>query len=185
MPRPAAFALLATVTSIAAACGHQSKVLSPYASPYGVRRTDQGFAIVRDELHRGVDLGRLSPGEPVRAAAPGVVVRVEESRLSGVRVDVRHASGHVTGYVHLAWSAVARGDVVARGEVLGEIGLFPASAQVIHLHLELHCARARGDCPDDGPLAGTLDPMRFMVGCHDPARTYPDEPLALTMPIDC
>lgn len=77
----------------------------PPASPYGPG-------------HRGVDLGG-SPGDPVLAAGPGVVVHAGGVAGRGV-VSVQHANGLRTTYEPLA-VAVEPGATVARGARLGQL----------------------------------------------------------------
>lgn len=70
--------------------------------------------------NRGVDLA-AEPGEPVRASADGEVVFAGRIGLDQ-HVVVLHPDGIRTSYSFLASVAVARGDPVVRGDVVGEAG---------------------------------------------------------------
>ncbi len=101
------------------ACSYRSQVLSPYGSRVGVRRAESGAALGRRAPHRGVDLGKMSLGDPVLAAAPGIVLSVTTRRNAGTEVVIVHDGlddgFYATSYLHLATSVVAPGEVVARG----------------------------------------------------------------------
>ena len=70
--------------------------------------------------NRGVDLA-ADPGEQVRASADGEVVFAGRIGLDH-HVVVLHPDGIRTSYSFLASVAVARGDPVVRGDVVGEAG---------------------------------------------------------------
>jgi murein DD-endopeptidase MepM/ murein hydrolase activator NlpD len=70
--------------------------------------------------HRGVDFA-VAPGTPVVAVAPGVVV-FAGSVAGALSVSVSHPGGLRSGYSFLARVAVAPGDRVASGRVLGFSG---------------------------------------------------------------
>src|SRR2546426_331772 len=70
--------------------------------------------------HRGVDFA-AAPGTPVRAAGAGVVAFA--GPVGGrLIVVVAHPGGLRTGYAYLARTAVAAGQSVERGPVLGTSG---------------------------------------------------------------
>lgn len=102
-------------------------------SPFGMR-----FHPIFHEwrLHNGVDLG-ASCGSPIRAAAPGRVVRVSYDSASGHRLEIDHGQvgGHhlLTGYLHATGYSVKVGQWVARGEVVGKVGTTGWSTGC-HLH---------------------------------------------------
>jgi murein DD-endopeptidase MepM/ murein hydrolase activator NlpD len=67
--------------------------------------------------NRGIEYGTAG-GEPVLAVASGVVTFA--GRVAGTRyVVVRHADGRRVTYGNLAETALAEGDVVTRGSVVG------------------------------------------------------------------
>jgi murein DD-endopeptidase MepM/ murein hydrolase activator NlpD len=75
------------------------------------------------------------------------------------------------------------GEEVARGRIIGRMGMSGNAVGVSHVHFEL-CTRA---CRShaDGDLAGTADPLKLSAGCFDPQKAYPLGRLALTYPIPC
>ncbi|WP_018348183.1 M23 family metallopeptidase [Longispora albida] len=105
----------------------------------------------RWQLHEGLDLD-AAMGEPIRAAAPGVVSRagdhgdgygrltcVEHGRLNGDRLS--------TCYAHQSVIRVEPGQAVTAGQVIGEAGSTGASTGP-HLHFEV---RLGGRAVDPGP----------------------------------
>jgi hypothetical protein len=68
---------------------------------------------------------------------------------------------------------VQGGDQVARGQQIGTIGRTGNYGGVPHLHFQLG-------------INGHLDPMKYIVGCYDPAVEYrPTDKLVLTYPLRC
>ena len=85
--------------------------------------------------HEGLDL--VAPqGEPVYAAAQGVVSSVHRSKRGlGRVVEIDHRNGYVTRYALLAEVRVAKGQKVSHGQLLGNIGESGMFAP--HLHYEV------------------------------------------------
>ena len=81
--------------------------------------------------HMGTDFAG-GVGEPVRAAARGVVALVDEFHLGGNVVYIDHGAGLVTAYLHLSEQLVAPGDTVAAGDLIGRVG---ATGRVTGPHL--------------------------------------------------
>ncbi len=110
--------------------GFRAPVTGRVISPYG-RRSG------RD--HNGVDI-RVDHGQPIFAAFDGVV---RHSRWNsggfGNIVVVRHPNGLETYYAHLSRRAVAAGDWVRAGQVIGYGGR-TGRASAIHLHFEMRYA---------------------------------------------
>lgn len=90
----------------------------PLTPPPAVARPFEAPDSVFGPGHRGVDLVGEA-GQPVLAAADGVVVHAGWLVDREV-VSVEHAGGLRTSYEPLA-SAVAAGDPVARGQVIGHL----------------------------------------------------------------
>lgn len=87
--------------------------------------------------HDGLDMLAHS-GEPVHAAADGVVKEVIRSRKGlGNVVVLDHGNGYVTRYAHLADIEVARGRRVKRGARIGYVGV-SGNSFAPHLHYEVH-----------------------------------------------
>ena len=62
-------------------------------------------------------------GDPVRAAASGIVTDILESRQFGPTVVIDHGNGWVTTYSQLdPFTVVSVGDVVTRGQIIGTVG---------------------------------------------------------------
>lgn len=97
-------------------------------SPFGTFRTFNGTVTGR---HLGVDF-RGGLGTPIRSSNAGVVVLAQDLYYSGKTVLVDHGLGLFTVYAHLQDVAVATGDTVERGDVVGRVG---ASGRVTGPHL--------------------------------------------------
>ncbi len=92
-------------------------------------------------IHRGVDIG-VSVGTPVRATAFGVVDSVYHDMRLGEVVIIRHDNEYSTLYGHLQNIRVYPGKKVARGEVIGEVGLTGLTTGP-HLHYEVRNREGR------------------------------------------
>ena len=87
--------------------------------------------------HNGIDL-IASTGEPVHAAADGIVREVVRSRKGlGNVVTIEHDGGYITRYAHLADVEVYRGRTVRMGSRLGYDGV-SGNSFAPHLHYEVH-----------------------------------------------
>jgi murein DD-endopeptidase MepM/ murein hydrolase activator NlpD len=84
-----------------------------------------------ESRHTGTDF-QGAVGDPVRAAAPGVVRLVDRFYLGGNVVYIDHGGGLSTGYLHLSGTRVAVGDTVAAGQRVGSVG---ATGRVTGPHL--------------------------------------------------
>lgn len=71
--------------------------------------------------HPGIDIS-APPGSPVVATAGGRVVTVGRELGYGRIVEIDHGSGYRTRYAHLAAVVARPGQVVERGEAIGEVG---------------------------------------------------------------
>ena len=98
-------------------------------SAYGTSRT---FNATVQSRHRGTDLAG-AVGDPIRSANRGVVVIVADHYYAGRSVWVDHGAGLLTVYLHMSATAVAEGDTVARGQVLGKVGM-TGRVTAPHLH---------------------------------------------------
>jgi len=70
------------------------------------------------------------------ATADGIVVRAERMGSLGRTVSILHRFGYVTRYAHLAKILVEEGQVVERGDVVGQVG-HSGRATGYHLHYEV------------------------------------------------
>jgi murein DD-endopeptidase MepM/ murein hydrolase activator NlpD len=110
-----------------------------------------GFRTIARPAHDGVDLG-AARNTPIRAAAAGKVIRVVCNVSAGTcdvdgnrtlkgcgwYAEILHATSVVTRYCHMVRRpAVAVGQWVARGQVIGYVGTSGSSSGP-HLHFEVH-----------------------------------------------
>ena len=116
--------------------------------------------------HFALDLA-TDGGTPVLAAAAGVVVRAAPHPDYGRMVVLDHGDGLYTLYAHLRAVAVALGQRVGTGAVLGAVG-HTGNASGDHLHWEVLRAPAPLAIRPTGALGIAGDDFRV-----DPAREAP------------
>ena len=114
-------------------------------SPFGNRKDP---FLGRLALHTGTDF-HFSPGEKVRATAPGKVVSAGWTGGYGNMVEIDHGDGISTRYGHMEEVLVKAGDAVGSGETIGLAGSTGRSTGT-HLHYEV---RENGH---------PIDPMYFI-----------------------
>ena len=115
------------------------------SSGYGVR-LDPFLGV--PAMHTGQDF-RASSGDRVLATASGVVLSAGWNGGYGKMVELRHSNGFTTRYAHLSDIAVAAGQRVRMGEVVGHVGSTGRSTGP-HLHYE---TRIDGEA---------VDPQKFL-----------------------
>ncbi len=86
-------------------------------------------------FHAGIDIS-AGFGEPIHATADGVVETAAMGNGYGREVVIDHGHGVKTIYGHMSGFAVAAGDQVTRGQVIGYIGLSGRSTGP-HVHYEV------------------------------------------------
>jgi murein DD-endopeptidase MepM/ murein hydrolase activator NlpD len=86
-------------------------------------------------FHTGVDIA-AGYGQPVIAPADGLVTFADQLGGYGRAIVVEHGHGIATRYGHLSSFAVAPGQQVHRGDVIGYVGLSGRSTGP-HLHYEV------------------------------------------------
>jgi murein DD-endopeptidase MepM/ murein hydrolase activator NlpD len=89
----------------------------------------------RSALHTGLDF-QSEPGEPILAAAGGIVVAQEFHPAYGNMVEIDHGNNLVTRYGHASRVWVKKGDLVRRGQKIAEVGTTGRSTGP-HLHFEV------------------------------------------------
>jgi len=90
-------------------------------------------------MHKGIDIA-APVGTPVLAAAPGVVVSAGwNSGGYGNLVEIQHPDGSLTLYAHNNRVLVRRGQQVAQGQQISEMGSTGRSTGP-HCHFEVHAA---------------------------------------------
>lgn len=103
-----------------------------YSSGYGWRRDP--FTGQRT-MHDGVDFVADS-GTSIKAAAGGIVVYSDIHAGYGNMIEVDHGNGLVSRYAHASKRLAKEGDVVLRGQKIGEVGSTGRSTGP-HLHFEV------------------------------------------------
>lgn len=86
-------------------------------------------------FHAGVDIS-CSYGQAVMATADGTVTYADFYTGYGRMIEIDHGNGTVTRYGHLSGFAIADGQRVRRGEIIGYVGLSGRSTGP-HLHYEV------------------------------------------------
>lgn len=85
--------------------------------------------------HTGTDLG-AGDGDPVQATNAGRIAMARQVDLRGNMVIVDHGGGLMSGYAHLKSFAVAEGQAVEPGDIIGFVGSSGLSTGA-HLHWEM------------------------------------------------
>jgi murein DD-endopeptidase MepM/ murein hydrolase activator NlpD len=96
--------------------------------PYGVRRTFNGELASQ---HRGVDL-KGAMGAEIAAPGAGRVVLADNLYYTGNTVIIDHGCGVQSLLAHMSRIDVKEGQIVERGEIVGEVG---ATGRVTGPHL--------------------------------------------------
>lgn len=85
--------------------------------------------------HAGIDLAAPT-GTPVYATADGIVGRADWYSSYGLYISINHGASMETRYAHLSRLAVAAGDNVKKGDLIGYVGSTGRSTGP-HLHYEV------------------------------------------------
>ena len=102
-------------------------------SGYGMRRHP---VLGYSRMHRGIDF-HAPYGSPIYAVSDGRVEFAGRHGGHGNFVKLGHGGGLETGYAHMSRIAVAPGERVRRGEVIGYVGS-TGLATGPHLHFEVY-----------------------------------------------
>lgn len=102
------------------------------SSLFGLKRVFNGQP---RGFHKGLDL-RGAEGTPIHACADGLAVLVDDLYYSGNCVYLNHGGGVFTAYLHMSKINVRPGEMVKRGQVIGQVG---STGRVTgpHLHLTM------------------------------------------------
>lgn len=119
-------------------------------SAYGLQRILNGKP---KNPHRGLDF-RAPAGTAIEAVADGRVILAESHYYAGNSIYLDHGNGVISLYFHLSRFDVSKGEVVKRGQVIGQSGT-TGRATGPHLHLSISV---------QGQL---VDPTRLFDGTTD------------------
>lgn len=114
--------------------------------PGGVSGTFGRRSIINGEPrnpHGGIDL-RGAKGTPVMASGGGKVALIQDSFFGGQIILIDHGLGLVTAYRHLDKVQVKNGQMVAKGQIIGQVGM-TGRVTGPHLHFDVHLGGARVD----------------------------------------
>jgi murein DD-endopeptidase MepM/ murein hydrolase activator NlpD len=113
-------------TSTPSSAGLIWPVNGPVTSPFGWRW---------GRLHEGIDIG-VGTGTPIKAAAAGTIIYCGWESGYGNLTVIDHGGNLATAYGHQSSIAVACGQQVAQGDVIGYVGSTGHSTGP-HLHFEV------------------------------------------------
>lgn len=95
-------------------------------------------AIGEWRVHKGLD---IKPKDTlmIESAFKGTVEKVSKSELTGTEIIIDHGNNIKTLYNNLASSKVSVGDIVEKGQIIGNVGKCDSieSAEGPHLHFEI------------------------------------------------
>jgi murein DD-endopeptidase MepM/ murein hydrolase activator NlpD len=167
--------------TLAPSPGVVALVPPPVLSAFGAARGEGGVSTAR---HAGIDI-RAATGTPVLAAADGIVLRTGSQVHAGRLVVIEHAADLTTMYYHLSAVTVVGGQVVHRGDVIGQAGM-TGNATAPHLHFGV-CRREGGLC--SARIGdGWQDPGRLWIAanpCYVAEWSYAPQEPRLTYPVPC
>ncbi|MGN6497441.1 MAG: M23 family metallopeptidase [Tsuneonella sp.] len=121
-----------------------AKVSIPSRMPLANSVTTSGYGMREHPVlggmrrHKGIDLA-APVGTPVYATADGTVERADLFSSYGLYVAIDHGGNLETRYAHMSRLAVAAGEHVHKGEVIGYVGTTGRSTGP-HLHYEVRVA---------------------------------------------
>ena len=85
--------------------------------------------------HAGVDFSAPA-GTSILATGDGKVIKTDFDRGLGQYIEIEHAYGFTSKYAHLKRFHIRQGELVKRGQVIGEVGSTGRSTSP-HLHYEI------------------------------------------------
>lgn len=103
--------------------------------PTTATRISSNYGKRGKSFHSGLDIDGVT-GDPVYAALSGQVVFAGWSNGYGKCINIQHADGTITRYAHLNQIDVKQGEIVGRGQVIGQVGSTGRSSGD-HLHFEV------------------------------------------------
>ncbi len=145
----------------------QSKRRSFLAAPLAFSRVTSGFEMRVHPIlqtwrqHKGVDYG-APRGTPVRTVGDGVVEFAGWQNGYGNVVEVQHSGDRTTVYAHLSHIDVRKGQTIAQGTTIGEVGS-TGWATGPHLHFEV---RLHGEQQDPLTIAKASDSVSISAAAR-------------------
>lgn len=119
----------------------RAKVAVPSRMPLEGARLSSGYGMRNHPViggrraHKGVDLAAPT-GTPVYATADGIVSRADWFSSYGLYISIEHGAKLQTRFAHLSRVAVAAGERVKKGDIIGYVGSTGRSTGP-HLHYEV------------------------------------------------
>ena len=95
----------------------------------------RGFSLRKNPVNQGVDIA-AGQGEPVLAAADGVVVYVGSNlRKYGKLVILKHNKNFISAYANNASTRVKEGQLVKSGKTIGKVGVNTSGESFLHFEI--------------------------------------------------
>jgi murein DD-endopeptidase MepM/ murein hydrolase activator NlpD len=120
-----------------------------FSTAFGVKRI---MNKVKTSVHTGLDI-RGKTGEPVKASNRGRVIVAEELFYGGNTLVLDHGQGIYSYYMHLSEFGAEVGDVVNKGDIIGDVGA-TGRATGPHLHFGVKINETNAN-----PLSVTMLPL--------------------------
>ncbi len=140
-PAPASAAQAAAPAAAAPASAGNTPAAAETASSAGIvwrwpaeGRREAGF-VAGDQTRQGIDIAGKS-GDPVRAAADGVVVYSGNGLIGyGELIIIKHDASMLSAYGHNRRRLVQEGDRIKAGQQIAEMGSSSASRDMLHFEI--------------------------------------------------
>ncbi len=119
----------------------QPSIAIPSRMPLGGAKLTSGYGMRNHPVlrkrrkHNGVDLAAPT-GTPVYATADGIVGKAQWFSSYGLYIRIDHGADLETRYAHMSKLAVAAGERVSKGDIIGYVGSTGRSTGP-HLHYEV------------------------------------------------
>ena len=123
-----------------------SRVVKPLPDSYFICPITPPCRITQGlHWYNAIDFSHGRCGDPILAAASGVIQKTGYNKIAGNYVRILHPNGVVTFYGHMSKIIVSPGQSVSQGQVIGYMGhtgyTIPRGARGCHLHFEVRGAR--------------------------------------------
>jgi murein DD-endopeptidase MepM/ murein hydrolase activator NlpD len=107
-----------------------------FAWPVLSARITSSYGIRWDKLHKGIDI--VYTNKKIIAADHGEVIFAGNNKDGyGNKIIIDHKNGYRTVYAHLSKMNIARGKIVQKGDLIGNMGA-TGNATGVHLHFEIY-----------------------------------------------